>query len=1076
MKRFVINRSVIQMGCSLVFLLWSHWAIGQDRTITGTVYDINTKEALIGANVQIQGDPGGTVTDFDGEFSIQARTGDILVVSYIGYDAFDQEITAGKDNYEIGMAEGVLVDEVVVVGYGTQKKADLTGSVAVLDVKDMISQPTADVANQLQGRAAGVTVINSGQPGEAPKVRIRGINTFGNNNPLYVVDGVPTDNINTLNPNDIESMQVLKDASSASIYGARASNGVIIITTKNGEKGKVKVSLNSFYGRQVPKKGNVWDIMKPIDQANLKWLALKNSGKPLDDAQYGSGPTPTLPDFIQPNGASRDEVDFDKYFINPKNANDPKTYRIVEANKEGTDWFHEIFNPAPMMSHNLSVSGGDENSTFLISGSYFDQKGTMINTYLKRYTLRANSKFNIGEHVRVGENLALSFTDNPRTGILSEGSPIGMAYRIKPIIPVYDYYGKNYAGTFGSGLGNAHNPVALAERTRNNKGHSKKVFGNVFGEVDFLKNFTFRTSIGGALANGSYHSFSYPTYERSENTLSNSFSESSWYNINWTWTNTVNYTLERDIHSLKVLLGTEAYHNSGREVGGTTQDYFSFDPNFTNLGTGAGQKSNYSYGYEDALYSLIGRVDYTLNQKYIVSGTLRRDGSSRFAERNRYGVFPAVSAGWRISQESFMAGTGNWLSDLKIRGGWGIMGNQINIGGDNAFTTFSSALSNTFYDITGSNSSLRLGYRKNRIGNPDAKWESNINSNIGFDATLFDGRFDMTLDYYRKDVEDLLYSPELAGTAGTSTPPTVNIASMTNSGIDLFAGTRGDLTSDLSYNLSLTFTSYKNEIVSIADGVDYFGQTSLRFSDPIIRNQVGSSISAFYGYNIIGFWDTEAEIEAANQKAQQVTGNENTEYQTAIGLGRFKYEDTNGDGIITPDDRQILGNPNPDFSYGLNVGLNYKDFDLSVFFYGVQGNTIFNYVRWWTDFYPSFVGAKSYTALNKSWTPDNKNAVVAIQEDNGNFSTNGVPNSYYLEDGSYFRAKNIILGYTLPVNITRKFSSTNLRIYLQATNLFTATKYSGIDPEISGSDTSFGIDAGAYPTQKEFIFGINLSF
>jgi TonB-linked SusC/RagA family outer membrane protein len=1084
------------------YLLWflsamslAGWA--QVQTITGRVTSAEDGAPLPGVNIIVKGTSVGTTTDTDGSYTISVTPGAKLVVSFIGYAT--REITATQAAVDIVLkAEITALSEVVVVGYTTQRRKDLTGAISVVNTQQLQQLPAAQLTVQMQGRASGVTVLGSGQPGEAPQVRIRGLNTFGNNSPLYVVDGVPTQNINDINPNDVSSMQILKDAGSASIYGSRAANGVIIITTKRG-KDKVRVQYDAYYGLQVPQNGNVWNLLNPQDAAQLKFNALKNTNpnQAIDDPLYGSGDTPVLPDYITPQGAREGDASVDPalYNVNPNYTSVEeynKFYRITRASKSGTDWFHEIFKSAPITSHNLSLSGGSDQGSYLFSVNYFNQKGTLINTYLKRYTLRSNSEYRVSNQIRIGENIAFSVSDNPRINALQEGSAVSMAFREQTIIPVHDIKG-NYAGGYGAGLGNASNPVAEQERTGNNSGLNNRLFGNVFAEIDFLEDFTLRTSFGGELYSGAYRSFSYPTYEDQENTTTNSYTENNFSGHNWTWTNTLNYQrIFNAIHDVKVLVGTEFYQNNGAYSGGTTNGYFSFDPDFTNLATGSGTQTNYSAKYSDALFSLIGRIDYTLYDKYLVGATLRRDGSSRFLNY-RYGWFPAVSAGWRISEENFMDDIA-WLDELKIRGGYGVMGNQLNVDAANAYTTYGGDRTSSYYAIDGSNASNAQGFQRTRIGNPDAKWEKNINSNIGIDLGLWSGRLDLAIDYFRKEIKDLLYNPELAGTAGLGTVPYVNVARMRNQGIDLSVSTEFDLTADLKLTAMVTFTTYSNKIIAIADGVDYFDQEGRRFSGSyIVRNAVGHSIGEFYGYKVAGFWDSQQEINQANAEAQQATGSPSAIYQSDVAVGRFRYTDTNGDNQITEADRTFLGNPNPDFSYGINIGATYRGFDFSIFLYGTHGNDIWNNVKWWTDFYANFQGAKSQTALYDSWTPDHQDAKAPIQETVGSFSTASVPNSYFVEKGSYLRAKNIQLGYTLPGGLLSKLKIERVRIYVQLANAFTITKYSGLDPEIGitsntdntsggslnqsfSSTTSFGIDEGVYPNQRQFLIGINASF
>ncbi|MAZ26222.1 MAG: SusC/RagA family TonB-linked outer membrane protein [Cytophagaceae bacterium] len=1052
-------------------------SIEDQSTVTGTVTDADNGMPIPGVNVTEKGTNNGVTTDFDGNYSIDVADGATLVFSYVGFTTTENVVNNQTTMDVILSADVQSLNEVVVVGYGTQRKQDLTGAVSVVKTDELVQQPTAQITNQLQGRVSGVTITGGGQPGEAPQIKIRGANTFGNNTPLYVVDGIPISNINDLNPNDVETMQVLKDAASASIYGSRAANGVIIITTKKG-KGRMKVTYDTYYGTQLVKKGNPWDILNAQEMADLTFMAIRNTdpNAVIDHSQYGNGANPVLPNYIAPVGA--DTVDEALYNVNP-NYTDPAAvnnfYRIVKANKQGTNWFQELFNPAPIMSHNFSVSNGSEKGSYLFSLNYFNQQGTVDYTYLKRYTIRSNSVYNVTDNIRVGENLSYSIRDNPQIDALTEGSAIGMAFRQQPIIPVYDIMG-NYAGSFGSDLGNAKNPLAIMYRTRNNRGVSNRIFGNIFAEVDFAKHFTIRTSYGGEYYNNSFNSFQYPEYENAENLTVNQYTEGSETNYNWTWTNTLQYkNTIADVHNLTVLVGTEAYQNRTRGVGGTTQSYFSFDPDYVTLDTGSGTQTNYSYKGADALSSLIGRLDYNYDDRYLLSATIRRDGSSRFLNE-QYGWFPAVSVGWNIWNESFAPET-DWLNDLKVRGGYGVMGNQLNVDPSNAFTTFGGDQLNSFYAIGGNNSTITEGFRQTRIGNPDAEWEKNVNFNIGLDASLFNSAVQVTADYYRKDINDLLFNPNLPATVGTATVPFVNAAKMTNSGFDIDISTYFNLTDDLRLNTSLTLTTYNNEIVKIADGVPYFDQEGRRFNGSnIIRNAPGHSLSQFFGYQTAGFWNSQAEIDDANAAAQAATGDANAVYQSDVAVGRFRYADTNGDNRITSEDRTFLGNPNPDFTYGINIELLYKNWDFSMFLYGSQGNDIWNNVKWWTDFYSGFTGAKSKTALYDSWTPTNMNASAPIQQTTGSFSLADVPNSYFVEDGSYLRAKQIQLGYSLPSSLLDTMNITKLRLYVQMVNAFTITSYSGIDPEISGGTTNFGIDEGAYPNQAQLLLGLNLIF
>jgi len=1070
--------------CMILFLFVSANAFAQEVDVSGTVTDAFTGETLIGVNIVVPGTVIGTTTDMNGEYSLTVPSADAeLRFSYIGYETVTVNVEGRTTiNMEL-QTSAILGEDLVVTGYSAQRRVDLTGSISVADVPQMQRIAESSITRQLQGQVSGVTVAQSGQPGDEPMVRIRGVGNFGNVSPLYVVDGVPTGSIRDLNPRDVESLQVLKDASAASIYGARASNGVIIITTKQGRPG-LSVTFDSYVGYETPRHhGNPYNIASSMEMAELEWLAFQNSGLTPSSPLYGSGATPTLPDYISPAGAMAGEVNHDDYYVNPfytSTADLGSFFRITPANREGTNWFQEIFQPAWSNNSTLSVSGGTDDATYLVSLNYVNQEGTLLRTYNERYTLRVNTQFNVRDNIRVGQNASIAMWENPQSGSLNEGTATGMVYRQQPIIPVYDIAG-NFAGNFGAPLGNASNPVAQRERTLNNTGENNRIFGNIFAEVDVLENVTFRTNFGGSYGTSNWSWFQFPEYENAENAVVNLYGEGAWNGTNWTWTNTLAYSdLLAEVHNVNIVIGTEANEDTGRERGGTRTDYFSFNPNYVNLSTGAGDPTNYSWKYENALFSIFGRLEYNYDNRYLLNATVRRDGSSRFLD-NRYGVFPSGSIGWRVSQERFMQDV-DWLTNLQIRAGYGVMGNQLNVSPDNAFSLFGGNQLNSFYPITGGPTTFQ-GFRQTRIGNPAARWEEAHSMNIGFNAMMFDGNLEIDMDYYQNDVRDLLYNPELPGHAGLASQPFINVGNVRNHGLDMSVTGRRFISQDFNISATLNFTTYSNEVRKIAEGVENFDGTSRRFGggNPIIRNQVGWPISTFFGYQIDGFWESQAQIDEYNAAAGGT-------YQSEAAPGRFRYADINGDGRVTSDDRTRLGDPHPDFTYGLDLMVNYRNFDVSAFFYGSQGNDIWNQVRWWTDFYPSFQGAKSKTALHDSWNRadhygvSNPNVTAPIQENAGSTATNLVPNSYYVEDGSFLRLRTLQVGYTFSPDLLSQFGMNQLRVYVQGQNLFTLTGYSGPDPEIgntqsaNASTTSFGVDEGAYPASRQFLFGINLGF
>jgi len=1050
--------------------------------ITGKV--VNDKgEPMVGVTVAVKGTKIATTTAEDGSFKIAApNDNSVLVFTNVGFERMELPLNGKTSVVSVSMRTATSsLNEVIVTGYSSQRKKDITGAVSVVKVSDLLTTPSPNVTSQLQGRASGVTITNDNLPGNGAIVRIRGFASFsgqpGGNDPLYIIDGVPGD-VSALNPADIESIQVLKDAASGSIYGARASNGVLIITTKRGRVGGAKVTYDAYYGNQDPGNGYTSQLLNPQGNADLVWMALKNSGQPLTHKVYGTGATPTLPDYtlagIKTGVMEGDPAaNPDLYDFSESKLADPAytPYLIYKANKEGTDWWKVGTRNAPIMNHNLSVAGGTDKGRYLFSLNYFDQKSIVRYSFFKRYTARVNTEFTIKNNIRIGENLQVYATEKSIPGTNSdEGSLTGGGGQ--PIISVYSIKG-DFAGSRGTGFSTG-NILADEWRKRNDRNFKFTLFGNAYAEVDFLKHFTARTSFGGTKGNENEYHYPFIEYEIGEPQRNITYSEWFARTSSWTWTNQLSYKNSFGKHNIAALAGTEAVENKGRRVDAARSNFFSYtnyDYIVLNAGT-ASQSSSGSPYVSSSLFSIFGKIDYAFNDRYLASVTIRRDGSSRFGADTRYGTFPSASLGWRISEESFMKPIA-WIKDLKIRGSYGSMGNQ-NIPPNNQYTFFSSGAGYSYYDVTGSNTSSQSGFYLGFAGNAAGKWETNVSSNIGFDATLFNGNTEVVFDIYKKDTKDLLYPVEQPATGGATPsvlPPFFNVGSMTNKGIDLAITQRGQFggAKGVRFDATFTFTTFKNKITKITDGITFFDSNSPaneenRVGGRFTRNAVGQAINSFYGYKIIGFFEDDADVTKSPT-------------QTDAAPGRFKYQDTDGDGAITDDDRVFFGNPNPKFTYGLNLNLAYKGFDLNAFFYGVQGKDAMNYNRWWTDFYAAFQGGKSNRALYDSWTPDHKNAKVAIQEVDGNFSTNNTVNDYLMENASFLRMKNLQLGYTVPQSVMSRFKIDRVRIYVQATNLFTVTKYTGLDPEIpSYDDRVSGVDLGTFPTVKQLLVGINVNF
>jgi len=1059
----------------LLFVFMAGSVFAQTKTLSGTVTG-EDGAPIPGVTVMVKGTAVGTVTDLDGKYNLTGVPADAetLVVSYIGMKT--QEIEIGNQTViNATLAPDVVgVDEVVVVGYGTQQKKSLTGSVASVTADELRAVPSANAASRLQGRVAGVTITNDNSPGGDVSVRIRGYGTINNNDPLYVIDGVPTTGgLSRINPNDIESMTVLKDASSAAIYGVRAANGVVIITTKRGKAGKPKVSFDARYG--VQRTINKLDLLNTQEYGDLVWQVAANdsylSGTTVipNHPQYGSGASPQIPDYIIPTFAFEGEANTD-----PSTYNNDDTAGVLNlitrANKQGTDWYDEIFDPAPIQEYNLGISGGTDKSNYAISLGYLNQDGVVIHTGFERYTMRSNVDTQITDWLKIGQSLSVGYTK--RTGSYGtnndEGNAVSQAYRMQPIVPVYDIMG-NFAGTKAAGTGNGANPVANLTRDKDDWGTDLRVLGNSYMEVKLMKDLTFKTLGGIDLNNGRSKNYTIRNIEFAEAIATNSLSEYHGYTLQWNWANTLNYNKTiNNTHYINVLLGSEAVSNKYEEFNAGRSKFFSDDVDYRYLDAGEGDQTNSGYANDWKTFSYFGRLNYDYMHKYLLEAVVRRDASSRFGAANRWGTFPAFSAGWRISEESFM-GDVPWLDDLKLRAGWGQNGND-RIGDYDSYTVYSTNRITSFYSVGGSNTSTSAGFVASGLGNPEVKWETTTTTDIGLDLTILENRLEVNFDWYNKKTADMLYPVSLPSTYGNAIRPSVNIGDMKNTGVDLMVTYHGKVGKDFLFNVRANASHYKNELVKLNDnaGEVLWGPALRQYN--YTRSEAGHPISSFYGYEVVGIFNSQAEADGWATFG---------EYNKP---GRFKFKDQNGDGKITPeDDRTYIGSPHPDLTYGLSLDLTYKNWDMTMFFQGSLGNDLINYVNRWIDF-NNFAGNRSKKRLYESWTAaryaNGDKISLPIAESNDETSQN--PNSFFVEDGSYFRMKDLQLGYTLPSRIANRWGIDRLRVYFQATNLFTITDYSGLDPEIRDTstdrpDTRLGIDEGIYPTAQTFMFGVNLN-
>lgn len=1068
--------------CGLLWLM-SITAFAQ-KSVNGKVNDAKG-EGVPGASVTVKGTTTGTISDANGGFKINVpNSGGTLVFSSIGYKTQEVKL-AGQSTVNVTMEDDAAsLDEVVVTGYSVDKRRESTGAISTVKTKDLTAVPSSSIDQQLQGRIAGLTVVTTSQPGSDSQVRVRGFGAFGGNEPLIIVDGYPVGNVNFLNPEDIESTTVLKDASAASIYGARAANGVIIYTTKRGKKNakKLNVTYDGVFGVTDPGQGQ--QMMNPQDQATWTWNALKNSGSTLSHPQYGSGATPVIPDYLKVGSRSGviGTVDLAaeklKYNITGPTIGD--FYQVIKANKEGTDWYAALTQPGTIQRHSLGFEGGGDASRFYVGLSAQDQQGILPSQRAKRYAFRINSEFDIFKKVRIGENIQLTFLQilgrqGGNGGLQSsqdENDILG-AFRSPTIIPVRDEFG-GFAGTTALGFGQGSNPVANQQAGKLNKNFNALASGNIYIEVDPIKDLTIRSSIGGNFTNFYGWGYGRPIYETLENKGVNwSYNENGGYRLGWTFTNTATYKKKIGIHGIELLAGQEALNTGfGKNLSADGRNPFSGDPNYITISTlDIRNPANSTKDNGITFESYFGRAIYNLKDKYIITGVLRRDGSSRFGINSRYGVFPAVSAAWRLSDESFMKSL-PWVSDLKIRGGYGTMGNSNNVLPANQFNLYEQNVGTSGYDINGTNGGIVGGFRQSRIGNPDAKWETSVTKNIGFDGSFLKGKLDVILDLWQKDTKDLLYRLPITETVGGALPPSVNIGTMVNKGIDIQVITKGKFAGEVGYDINVTGSFLSNKITEIGGGLTYLLDVNPAFRgvNPI-RNQLGYSLSSFYGYKVQGLFQTKEEV------AEALKTNGTVASQAGAGIGRFRYIDINNDKKIDANDRTYLGSPVPKFTGGLNFTITYKNFDLSSYFYTSIGNKIFNISKRFTDFYPLFAGSAISERVKESWTPQNTGAVIPIFEANDGFSTGSQSSDFYVEDGSYLRFQNLSAGYNFPKSLTEKLKLGRVRVHGAVNNLFTITGYGGLDPQVAGAaDTNFGIDLGNFPMTRQFTFGINVGF
>lgn len=1021
------NKKLLCSVCFLFTFMSVLW--GQNITVKGNVTSKTDGQPIIGASV-VQNDSKstGTITDLDGNFTLSVPANASLAISYIGYK---EVIIAAKPSLKIVMEEdSKMIDEVVVTGYMAEKKASLTGSVAVVKMKEVADIPTGNVMSGLQGRVAGMNVTTDGKPGGGnTDTKLRGITTINNSSPLYVIDGVQThDNVaSIISSNDVESIQVLKDAASAAIYGAQAANGVIIITTKRAKEGDVKVSFDMSLTAQTFAGGI--DMLDAYQWGDVYWQAYKNTfGTYPNSIVYGNGEKAQLQEYY-----------FDQNGVKIKSGN--------------TDWAKEIFGTALMQNYNLSLSKGFKDGNVALTLNYMNQDGLCRNTDYERFNSRLASNFRfVDGKVRVGESISVNHW-------LEHLNPAGIEELViaqHPVIPVYDENG-GYAGGYVDILGDKPNPIRLTDNEANNRHKSWRIFGNVYLEVEPIKNLVLKSQFGLNYTTG-FNSTFVPKWSEADRKVDvNELTVRQDNSVQWVWSNTANYSIDFGKNNISAVIGTEAKKENGEHLQGYGRGLVIEDLDYRYLDTVTEGKSVGNNASTYAMVSYFGKVNYAFDDKYLISGTVRRDASSRFGKGNNSAIFPSVSAGWRMSREKFMERTQNWLSDLKLRASWGINGND-QIDNNATYNLYYTNMSNGSYNFNGDGATVVPGVQKDRSGNNDLKWEETKQLNFGIDAAFFDNRLGLTLDYFQKKTTGMLIQKPYIGVIGEGGYKWYNAASMDNSGVEATFTWRDEI-KDFKYDISFNISYYKNEITELPDVIKY----TWGGGNGVDKTIVGQPYGSWMSYKADGVFKTKQEVYEYLSKYDVQIG--------APGVGRIRYKDLNGDNVINTADMDWQGSDQPKFIGGLNIGASYKGFDLSAFFNGMIRDA-WNNSKFYTDLFQGWTGNHSVRLMDAmhAWNDYEQTGVYncdipALTVVDNNVETRS--STFFIEDGSYVKLKTLTLGYTFPDKWIKKARLSNLRVYLQAQNVFTLTNYTGADPEGLGYP---------YPQPRTYTFGLSLGF
>ena len=1027
---------------SICLLLVSTVSFAQVEEASGNVTD-NSGEPVIGATVTVVGGQGnaGTVTDIDGNFTVQVQSGSKLSISFMGYKT--QVVKAAKGLRIVLEEDAKLLNEVVVTGYTSQRKADLTGAISVVSVDEIAKQNENNPIKALQGRVPGMNITADGSPSGTATVRIRGIGTLNNNDPLYIVDGVPTKaGMHELNGNDIESIQVLKDAASASIYGSRAANGVIIITTKKGKEGKVKVDFDGSIS--VSSYVNRMKVLNAKEFGQVMWRAYMNDGMDPNtnglgynyDWSYNEQGNPVL------NGIS-----MKKYL------DDAGTTPAAD-----TDWFDEVTRKGVVQQYNVSVSKGSDKGSSFFSLGYYKNLGIIKESDFERFSARMNTEYKLlkNNSLTVGEH----FTVNRTSEVAAPGGFLQNVLQFNPSLPIYTEDG-NYAGPVG-GYPDRYNPVAVLERNKDNRYTYWRMFGDAYINLNPFKGFNIRTTFGLDYSQKQQRFFTYPVTEGNVANNKNAVEAKQEHWTKWMWNAIATYNKEIGQHRFDLMAGMELNRQDDIYFSGYKEGFAVLKPDYMWPDAGTTGAQAYGGGSGYSLVSFFGKANYNYADKYMASFTIRRDGSSRFGKNNRYATFPSVSAGWRINQENFLK-KASWIDDLKIRASWGQTGNQ-EIDNLARYTIFVSNYGvgenggqsyGTSYDIAGTNggSTLPSGFKRNQIGNDDIKWETTTQTDLGLDFAFLGNTLYGNFDWYFKKTKDILvYMPGIA-VMGEGSSQWINAGEMENRGFEFNIGYRNKTNFGLKYDITANISSYRNKITALPTTVAANGT----FGGNGVKSVIGHPMGAQVGYVCDGIFKSQEEID-------------NHATQEGAGLGRMRWKDLDHDGKITELDQTWIYDPVPDFTYGFNIYLEYKNFDFTAFFQGVQGVDIISDLKKETDIWAGLnIGnLNKGRRLLSAWSVDNPTSDIPALTLSDNNNEKRV-SSYWVENGSYLKLRTIQLGYNFPQSIASKLSMQRLRMYVSAQNLFTikSSSFTGLDPE----NPNYG-----YPIPLNLTFGLNVTF